>query len=120
LNALRALGVRSILTSRPVLEGDSLANEAVVKESGQVRTIHRKQYFSYEPGWHETEWYGTDARDFGTTQLGEISVGVLLYTELMLNGRAQPLLPCHAPLGQLIGRGASRAPWRRSPAAVTW
>ncbi|MBZ9891502.1 carbon-nitrogen hydrolase family protein [Mesorhizobium sp. BR1-1-3] len=89
LAALSALEVPTVLTSRPIWEEDRLANEAVVIEDGQIRAIHRKQYFPAEPGWHETEWYATAARDFTTTQVGGVMAGVLLCTEAMFNEHAR-------------------------------
>lgn len=54
VEALFGFGVPAVISSRTVWVGDRLANEAIVIEDGQVRPLHRKQYFPEEPGWHET------------------------------------------------------------------
>lgn len=87
--ALSQLPVPAILSSRPVWEGERLANEAIIIEAGYVRGIHRKQYFPAEPGWHETTWFGTASRGFVPATVGGIGVGVLLCTELMFNEHAR-------------------------------
>src|SRR3954454_13101590 len=57
LQALTGLGVPAVISSRPARNGNRLANEAFVMESGAVRSLHRKQYFPNEPGWFESEWF---------------------------------------------------------------
>jgi N-carbamoylputrescine amidase len=89
VEALLELGIATIVSSRPVWEGDRLANEAIVIEHGRVRAVHRKQYFPAEPGWHETEWYGGDSSGFETAAMGGFTAGVLLCTELMFNEHAR-------------------------------
>lgn len=89
LGSLADLDVPAIVSSRPVWEGDRLANEAVVIQGGTCRGVHRKQYFPAEEGWHEDRWFTTQDRDFRLARIGDISVGVLLCTEAMFNEHAR-------------------------------
>jgi len=86
---LIALDLPAIISSRPVWNGSRLANEAFVLENGTARSLHRKQYFPDEPGWHEREWYRGDSSGFDTHDIMGIKVGVLLCTEAMFNEHAR-------------------------------
>jgi N-carbamoylputrescine amidase len=83
------LGVPAVVSSRPVRNGERLANEAFVLEKGCVRPLHRKQYFPNEPGWFEREWYAGDASGFGVAEVLGMNIGVLICTEAMFNERAR-------------------------------
>lgn len=87
--ALRALGVPAIISSRPVAHGKRLANEAFVIEGSSIRVLHRKQYFPDEPGWFEANWFSADHSGFGVQEIAGLKVGVLLCTELMFNEHAR-------------------------------
>jgi N-carbamoylputrescine amidase len=87
--ALGGLGVHAVVSSRPVREGAYLANEALVIDQAGVTGFHRKQYLPQEPGWHESTWYDTSARDFTITQAYGVALGALLCTELMFNEHAR-------------------------------
>jgi hypothetical protein len=50
--------------SRPALYRDRLVNEPIAIESGQVRVLHRKQYFPAETGCHEAAWFSADQSGF--------------------------------------------------------
>lgn len=89
LERLARLGVPAIISSRPVWNGDRLANEAFVLERGQVRPLHRKQLFPNEPGWFESEWFAGDSSGFAVTEVLGIRIGVLLCTEAMFNEHAR-------------------------------
>lgn len=89
VEALLGLGIPAVISSRPVWEGARLANEAVLIEAGQVRPLHRKQYFPEEPGWHETRWFSRKAYGFDTAHIGGLTAGTLLCTELMFNEHAR-------------------------------
>ena len=60
LEGLIDLNLPAIISTRPVCNGQRLANEAFVLENGAVRPLHRKQYFPDEPGWFESKWYSGD------------------------------------------------------------
>jgi len=87
--ALFELGLPAVLSSRPVWEGNRLANEAIILEDGAVRGVHRKQLFPDEPGWYETSWYGTSSNEFETASMAGLSTGVLLCTEAMFTEHAR-------------------------------
>jgi N-carbamoylputrescine amidase len=89
LEGLIDLDLPAVISSRPVWNEKRLANEAFVIENGDVRPLHRKQYFPNEPGWFESEWYSGDASGFGVAEVVGIKVGVLLCTEAMFNERAR-------------------------------
>ncbi|TPN80485.1 carbon-nitrogen hydrolase family protein [Mesorhizobium sp. CU2] len=89
LEALNALGVPTVISSRPVWAGDRLANEAFVLANGKPRPLHRKQLFPEEEGWHEETWFKGDASGFIVSDIGDLEVGVLLCTELMFNEHAR-------------------------------
>jgi N-carbamoylputrescine amidase len=89
LEGLIDFNVPAVISSRPVWNGNRLANEAFVLESGVVRPLHRKQYFPNEPGWFESEWYTGDSSGFGLVEVLGIKVGVLLCTEAWFNERAR-------------------------------
>jgi N-carbamoylputrescine amidase len=89
LEGLIDLGVPAVISSRPVPNGKHLANEAFLLQNGTVRPLHRKQYFPYEPGWFESEWYAGDDSGFGETAALGIKIGVLLCTEAMFNEHAR-------------------------------
>lgn len=89
INALAAIGVPAVISSRPVWAGDRLANEAFALASGRVTPLHRKQYFPEEAGWYEATWFRGDAGGFAVYELAGLKIGVLLCTELMFNERAR-------------------------------
>lgn len=89
LEALSALKLPLVISSRPVWQGDRLANEGFALIQGQVMPLHRKCYFPAEPGWHEDAWFTSGDGTFEVAELAGLKVGVLLCTELMFNERAR-------------------------------
>ena len=89
LEGLIALDLPAVISSRPVLHGKRLANEAFVLANRTVRPLHRKHYFPNEPGWFEGEWYAGDDSGFRVADVLGIKVGVLLCTDAMFNERAR-------------------------------
>jgi N-carbamoylputrescine amidase len=89
LERLTALAVPAIISSRPVWNGERLANEAFVLEGGKVRPLHRKQAFPKEHGWFEADWFAGDGSGFAVAEILGIKVGVLLCTEAMFNEQAR-------------------------------
>jgi N-carbamoylputrescine amidase len=92
------LGIPAVICSRPVWNGKRLANEAFVLENGNVRPLHRKQYFPDEPGWFERHWYQGDTSGFKVAEILGIKVGVLLCTDAMFNEHARAYGRQHATL----------------------
>ena len=89
LAGLIDLKLPAVISSRPVWNGKRLANEAFVLENGAVLPLHRKQFFPNEPGWFESEWYGSDGSGFDVGEVLGIKVGVLLCTDAMFNEHAR-------------------------------
>jgi N-carbamoylputrescine amidase len=87
--ALERLNIPAIISSRPVWEGERLANEAFCLEGGLIKHLHTKQYFPAELGWYESNWYATQSREFEPVAVCGVSVGVLLCTEVMFNEHAR-------------------------------
>lgn len=91
LDALAALNVRTIVSSRPVIGAEVLANEAFLLEDGAYRFLHQKHLFPAEPGWEEATWFKPFRPGFEPQQSGQTSVGALLCTELMFTRYAKSL-----------------------------
>jgi len=89
LEALRALNVPLVISSRPVIAGDRLANEAFVLERGSLHSLHQKHFFPAEEGWFETRWFTTSKPGFESIEVGGLRIGALLCTELMFNEKAR-------------------------------
>lgn len=89
IEALRALNLPTIVSSRPVWAGERVSNEAFALVNGGYVPLHHKHYFPEEFGWHESTWFRTKAAGFDVVQLPHIKVRVLLCTELMFNERAR-------------------------------
>lgn len=89
LDALEALGVPAIVSSRPVWSGDRLLNQAVALESGRIRAIHTKQYIPEEPYWYEASWFRPGEDCFSPADLLGMRLGVMLCTDAMFNEHAR-------------------------------
>lgn len=87
--ALMALALPAIISSRPVFAGDRLFNEAFILQDGRSVVLHRKQYFPSEEGWFESDWFHGDDSGFVVHEVLGMKVGVLLCTELMFNEHAR-------------------------------
>lgn len=87
LEALQALKVPILISSRPVIAGGRLANEAFILERGRFRFLHQKHFFPAEEGWFESEWFRTARPGFELMAIDGLRVGAL--TELMFNERAR-------------------------------
>lgn len=96
--ALAALNIPAVITSRPILLADRLANEAIVIENGEVRPLHTKTYLPQEPGWSEVSWFSRGDGRFNIQNICGLGVGVLLCTELMFNEHARHYGRCGADL----------------------
>jgi N-carbamoylputrescine amidase len=89
LDALQALKIPIVISSRPVIAGARLANEAFVLDHGRFRFLHQKHFFPAEEGWFETEWFRTAKPGFEAMEIDGLRIGALLCTELMFNERAR-------------------------------
>ncbi|WP_210163655.1 carbon-nitrogen hydrolase family protein [Ciceribacter selenitireducens] len=88
LDALGALAT-AVISSRPVLYGETLANEAFVIEDGRYSVLHHKHIFPAEEGWQEDGWFSPCIPGFETKEIAGLKVGALLCTELMFPERAR-------------------------------
>ena len=117
LAALQALKVPIVISSRPVVAGERLANEAFVLERGRFRFLHQKHFFPAEEGWFETEWFKTDKRGFEVVEIDGLRIGALLCTELMFNERARAYGKSGAHLIAVPrATGLSMASWKTAGA----
>jgi N-carbamoylputrescine amidase len=117
LEALRALDVPVVISTRPVFAGGRLVNEAFVLEHGCFRFLHQKDFFPAEEGWFETDWFRTSKPGFEVMDVGGLRIGALICTELMFNERARAYGRAGAHLiavPHAIGR--SLAPWKTAGA----
>ena len=80
LEALRALNVAMVISSRPAIAGDRLVNEAFVLERGSFHSLHQKHFFPAEEGWFETRWFTTSKPGFESIEIGGLRIGALLCT----------------------------------------
>lgn len=85
LAALRNLGTRIVISSRPVHAGDRLANEAFALVDGDYVALHHKHYFPDEPCFYEQRWFTPERPGFEVHLLPGIRLGAQLCTELMFN-----------------------------------
>jgi N-carbamoylputrescine amidase len=117
LEALQALKVPLVISSRPVIAGDRLANEAFVLEDGTYRFLHQKHFFPAEEGWFESEWFRTARPGFDVVEAGGLRIGALLCTDLMFNERARAYGKAGAHLIAVPrASGRSLAPWKTAGA----
>ena len=117
LGALQALKVPIVISSRPVIAGGRLANEAFILERGCYRFLHQKHFFPAEEGWFETEWFKTAKPGFEVMEIGGLRIGALLCTELMFNERARAYGRAGAHLIAVPrATGRSLAPWKTAGA----
>jgi N-carbamoylputrescine amidase len=79
----------TVISSRPVIAGDYLTNEAFALESGKYIMLHHKHYFPAEDGWQEAAWFVPQLHGFTVHHVAGLRVGVLLCTELMFNEHAR-------------------------------
>ena len=78
-----------MISSRPVIAGGRLANEAFILERGSFRFLHQKHFFPAEEGWFESEWFRTARPGFELIEIDGLRMGALICTELMFNERAR-------------------------------
>jgi N-carbamoylputrescine amidase len=117
LEALRALKVPIVVSSRPVIAGERLANEAFILEHGSFRFLHQKHFFPVEEGWFETEWFRTSKPGFEVMEIDGLRIGTLLCTELMFNERARAYGKAGAHLIAVPrATGRSLTPWKTAGA----
>lgn len=78
-----------VVASRPVMEGDSLYNEAFLIENQSYKPVHTKHYFPDEEGFYEAQWFKRKNGDFKAFNIGELRAGVMLCTDLWFSEYAR-------------------------------
>lgn len=89
LQALAALNIPAVVTSRPVWNEGALVNEGIVIEGGQVRFLHRKHVLPDQEGWRERSWFQPGDEGFLTADVLGVRLGMLICTELMFSEKAR-------------------------------
>ena len=89
LASLRKLHVPFVVSSRPVWAGEKLSNEGFAIDREGISSLHHKQLFPSEEGWHETTWYRPGQTGFAPRSVSGLTIGMLLCTELMFNEHAR-------------------------------
>jgi predicted amidohydrolase len=89
LDALAKIPVAAVISSRPVLSGNKLANEAFALVGGRYEILHHKHFFPAEYGWEEKAWFETAREGFDVVTIAGLKIGVLLCTELMFPEKAR-------------------------------
>ena len=117
LAALQALHVPIVISSRPVVAGERLANEAFILERGGYRFLHQKHFFPAEEGWFESEWFRAAKPGFEVVEIDGLRLAALLCTELMFNERARAYGKAGAHLIAVPrATGRSLAAWKTAGA----
>lgn len=77
------LAPATVVSSRPVTRDGTRANEGFVwtAEDG-YRPVHQKVHLPDEAHFWEASWYEPGPADFSPVEVGDLSVGVLICTEL--------------------------------------
>lgn len=89
LDSLADLKVKAVISSRPILNGSRLANEAFALVEGRYEALHQKHYFPAENGWQEQSWFETREGGFHVARIAGLDVGLLLCTEVMFPEKAR-------------------------------
>ena len=117
LGALQGLKVPIVISSRPVIAGGRLANEAFILEHGCFRFLHQKHFCPAEEGWFETEWFRTAKPGFEAADIDGLRIGALLCTELMFTEKARAYGKAGAHLIAVPrATGRSHAMWKTAGA----
>ncbi|MEM7209024.1 MAG: carbon-nitrogen hydrolase family protein [Pseudomonadota bacterium] len=82
---LNDLAAEAVIGTRPIVnDSGSRRNQAYVwsKESGKARGFHEKYYLPDEEGYWEHTWYERGLKEFDTTLINDVRVGVQICTEM--------------------------------------
>ena len=84
MSAIEELGVKYVVYSKPVINGDQYFNTAFVYQQGVGhQKIHTKAFFPEEPYFWEESWYSRETgTPFEILDLGDFKIGILLCTEM--------------------------------------
>lgn len=84
LPRLSELGARTIILTRPVIDGGQRFNEGVVwnRDDGVLAPPHRKRYLPNETGFWEASWYSPGPRQFRPVDVEGVRIGFAICTEI--------------------------------------
>jgi N-carbamoylputrescine amidase len=90
IERLDELAPATVISSRPVVAGDSRLNVGFFweKEIGAV-DVHAKYYLPDEAGFWEASWYHRGDGDFSIAHTSKAKIGFLICTELWFSDRAR-------------------------------
>ncbi|HSA55468.1 MAG TPA: carbon-nitrogen hydrolase family protein [Gemmatimonadaceae bacterium] len=87
---LAELAPAAVVSTRPIARHGRRCNEAFVWDTARgYRAAHVKYFLPREPGFHETAWYGPGDGSFTPVESADLSLGVLICTEMWSLGHAQ-------------------------------
>jgi N-carbamoylputrescine amidase len=83
IGKLDQLAPATVVSSRPVVDGDRRHNVGFVWEPGTgALDIHAKHYLPDEPGFWEATWYQRGDGDFSIAHTSKAKIGFLICTEV--------------------------------------
>lgn len=86
MSRLSDFNTAAILGTRATFEGEKSVNEAFVWTSdGAVQRVHTKQFFPDEPGFYEARWFQRGDLRFEAAEVGGLTAGFLICTDVMFN-----------------------------------
>ena len=122
LGRLNELGTTAVASSRPVVDSGRRLNRGYVRHpDGTVGDVHDKYYLPDETGFWEASWYERGAGSFDVTQIGNVTAGMLICTDIWFLERSRqygkdgadlllfPRATPHYSLGKWVAGGATAA-----------
>jgi len=90
IGRLGQLAPATVVSSRPVVDGDRRTNVGFVWEPGKGAVdFHAKHYLPEEPGFWEASWYQRGDGDFSIADTSVAKIGFLICTELWFTQHAR-------------------------------
>jgi len=83
MRQLGELAPALVLATRPVELDDYRLNEGFVLDGGgNYHPVHHKAFLPQEEGFHEQSWYHAAVPDFEPVEVGGVSIGYMICSEL--------------------------------------
>ncbi len=80
----------AVATTQPVVDGESNHNEGFLWSAvAGYRPVHRKYYLPNEESFWEANWYRPGPREFTPMELGDVTIGFLICTEMWFTEHAR-------------------------------
>ncbi len=84
------LGAPFVVGSRPITTGEGVRhNQAFIWHDGEVQDGHTKYYLPEEPGFWEATWYEPGDGAFDPEQVGELTAGFMICTDMWFTEHAR-------------------------------